>query len=146
MILTFKSEFPVDTEALFAFCTSTDGFVRHFPMAVRWHTGPARWGADDVLDFSFRTFGIWSRYVARITQFVPGISFTDEMQSGIYRRCAHTHEFRAQGTGTVLVDIVDFSLGYGGLADRLIGLPLITRTFRRRHDLLERHFGGRIMP
>ncbi len=138
MQLTLETTFPVEPDALFAVCASRAGFVGHFPFPVRWHAGPSSWRNDDVIDFSFRMFGLWSRYVARITHFVPGKTFTDEMQTGIYRRCRHTHRFEAHPDGTRLVDIVDFTLGYGTAIDRTIGLPLLRRTFRDRHALLRR--------
>lgn len=143
MQMMLKSTFPMPPDDLFDFCASREGFVAHFPFPVRWHSGPSHWKRADILDFSFRMFGIWSRYVARITNFVPGSTFTDEMASGIYRSCTHTHRFSRDGDGTLLVDIVEFTLGYGSAIDRLIGLPLIGRTFRMRHELLHRRFGGR---
>ena len=59
------------------------------------------------------------------------------MLKGIYRAFRHKHEFKSSGGRTCVTDTVEFTFGLGKMIDRLIGLPTLRRTFKKRHRLLK---------
>jgi len=61
-----------------------------------------------------------------------GALFVDEMQAGPLARWRHTHRFEARGTGTDLIDEIEFATGYGAVADAGFRLGL-TVAFALRH-------------
>lgn len=89
------------------------------------------------MDFRYRVCGIWLRHRAEIISLEPNQSFTDLMLKGIYRAFRHTHEFKSSGGRTCVTDTVEFTFGLGKMIDRLIGLPTLRRTFKKRHRLLK---------
>lgn len=131
---------PAAPEEVFAYSTSLRGFCSQFPFKVKWHAGPDCWACDDVLDFSYRVAGVWMRHRAQVIEFRHGERFVDEMTQGLYKHFRHTHRFDPERQGTRVRDEVEFSLGYGRLVDRLIGLPTLDSTFRKRHAALRAHF------
>jgi hypothetical protein len=57
-------------ERAFAFCSSMQGFCRHFPLAIDWRSGEATgWSVGSKLDFSMG-LGDWldSRVFGRLEQ------------------------------------------------------------------------------
>lgn len=131
---------PAAPDEVFDYCATVEGFRTQFPFPVRWLEGPASWQGGDVLDFRYRVGGIWMRHRARIVEFERGRCFVDEMTDGLYRSFRHTHRFIADGDRTCVRDQIEFSMGYGNLVDRLIGLPTLGSTFRKRHAALLAHF------
>ena len=55
-------------ETVFAFCSSRDGFERHFPHKVSWKDGPDEWCEHSEVTFQFRYLRLWLNYRARITR------------------------------------------------------------------------------
>ncbi|HVF75350.1 MAG TPA: SRPBCC family protein [Acidimicrobiales bacterium] len=63
----------------------------------------------DEVTWKARHFGITWRVRSRITAAEPPTTFTDEMQSGPFRRWCHVHRFEAHPAGTLMVDEVDYA-------------------------------------
>lgn len=133
---------PVPPQEVFNYSTTIEGFRKQFPFKVKWHDGPERWHANDVLDFSYRVAGVWMRHRAHVVEWRPGQCFVDEMTHGLYKYFRHTHEFIPDRHGTRVRDQVEFSLGFGKFIDKLIGLPTLANTFKKRHAALAAHFGA----
>ena len=131
---------PAPPDEVFDYCVTAEGFRTQFPFAVRWLEGPQTWRGGDVIDFRYRVAGLWMRHRASIVTYERGRCFVDEMTQGIYRSFRHAHHFTACDGGTCVRDQIDFTLGFGRLADRLIGLPTLARTFGKRHAALLAHF------
>ncbi len=49
------------------------------------------------------------RLTSRITAFERPRMFTDEMQSGAFKRLCHTHTFESRDGGTLMIDELDFA-------------------------------------
>jgi ligand-binding SRPBCC domain-containing protein len=120
-------------EAVFAFCSSREGFERHFPHPVRWESGPAQWHQHSELVFRFRYLRWWVSYRTRLTRWEPNRRFVDEMVAGPYKRFVHTHSFEPAADGTLYTDHVAFSTGFGRWIDRTVALKQIQSTFKERH-------------
>jgi ligand-binding SRPBCC domain-containing protein len=80
-----------------------------------------------------------------VTDFKRNEYFVDKMTHGLYRHFQHTHRFRPDNGGTRVQDEIEFSLGFGSLVDKLVGMPTLHGTFKKRHAALLAHFsrGGR---
>jgi ligand-binding SRPBCC domain-containing protein len=67
------------------------------------------------IEYRLRLHGIPLRWTSRISEYVEGESFADEMITGPYRRWYHRHRFRAVPGGVEMEDVVDYSLPFGVL-------------------------------
>lgn len=106
---------------------------------------PAVLEAGTEVRLSVRPFGVGrrTRWTSRITdrEEEPGEAwFRDEMVDGPFRRWVHTHRFRADAGGTIVVDHVDFALPrvpwLSPLAKPGFG-AMFRHRHRRLHELLE---------
>lgn len=88
---------------------------------VSMPAGPISVG--DRIEYTIRLFGIPMRWVTRITQYEPGVLFTDVQEKGPYRRWEHTHTFREIEGGVAMSDVVDYTLPFGIAG--LIGWPIV---------------------
>ena len=76
------------------------------------------------------------RHRAEVEEHERGALFTDTMRKGPYRTFRHTHRFEPSAGGTRMTDTIEFTTGLGTLIDRLIGVPILKYTFRKRHEAL----------
>ena len=76
------------------------------------------------------------RHRAEVEEHERGALFTDTMCKGPYRTFRHTHRFEPSAGGTCMTDTIEFTTGLGALIDRLIGVPILKYTFRKRHEAL----------
>jgi ligand-binding SRPBCC domain-containing protein len=105
-------------------------------------------GAGSEFVFSFRPLpGVALRmnWCARIEEWVPGSYFRDTQLSGPMHRWSHRHEFRAERRegveGALILDLVDFEIGYGWpgrLLERFFVLPSMNKSFTSRQQQVER--------
>ena len=52
------------------------------------------------------------------------------------------NRFDRENGGTRVRDEVEFSFGWGGLVDKLIGIPTLHSTFKKRYAALRANFDG----
>jgi len=100
------------------------------------------------IDYELSLFGVPLRWRTRITEFVPGVRFVDEQESGPYALWRHTHTFEASGNATRMRDRVEYRepLGLlGRIAHALFVERTLNRIFDFRRDEIARHF-ARAMP
>lgn len=69
----------------------------------------------DLVTFEGRHFGIRQRFTARITQMQRPHRFVDEMINGSFKWLLHSHEFYPEGTGTLMVDVLEWQAPWGPL-------------------------------
>ncbi|HUR17849.1 MAG TPA: SRPBCC family protein [Acidimicrobiales bacterium] len=79
-----------------------------------------------------RHLGLVWRITSRITEFDRPRRFVDEMVRGPFARFRHEHRFESQGTGTLLIDLVEFAMPLGLLANGPAGMYL-RRLMRTRN-------------
>ena len=124
-------------EKIFSFCSSKEGFLSHFPYRCRWKTGCSKWEYGTDFSFEFRYLGVWFTHSAKISGFTQNEYFEDTMQRGLYKYFVHQHIFEPHGVGVKYTDKVIFSLGFGDLADRTVGLKTMEKLFSSRHKRMK---------
>jgi ligand-binding SRPBCC domain-containing protein len=69
------------------------------------------------------------RWKSEITRWSPPVEFEDTQLRGPYAKWVHTHRFTETTDGTVIEDVVRYSLPFGTVG--LIALPLVRRQLDR---------------
>ena len=103
---------------VFAFFADASNLEAMTPPALRFEIRtpmPVAVQAGTLIDYRLRLFGVPFDWRTRIETFEPNVRFSDVQLRGPYRRWHHLHEFFAAGTGTVVVDTVDYELPLGPL-------------------------------
>ncbi|WP_101297199.1 SRPBCC family protein [Halegenticoccus soli] len=145
-------------EAVWEFHSRVSGLEALTPgwmgLSIERIRGPDGTDDPDVLEagsqvkMSLRPFGVGprQRWVSRITERrrEDGRAvFEDDMVGGPFRRWVHTHEFTADGGGTIVDDAVEYELPFGGCGAALgpfarVGFePMFRYRHRRTKELLE---------
>jgi ligand-binding SRPBCC domain-containing protein len=93
------------------------------------------------IDYSLSLAGIPLKWRTHITCWEPGRRFVDEQESGPYALWRHTHEFEAQGSTTVVRDLVEYRepLGVlGWVAHVAFVQRTLVKIFDYRHEQVAR--------
>ena len=85
------------------------------------------------ITYGLRLHGIPMRWESRISEFVDGDSFADEMLSGPYRRWYHRHLFRDVEGGVEIEDVVEYALPFGPIG-RLVHSLFVRRQLQQIFD------------
>ncbi|MDA7881060.1 SRPBCC family protein [Akkermansiaceae bacterium] len=88
--------------------------------------------------------GVWMPWVTEIKAVTEGESFIDEQRSGPYRFWHHRHYLEPKDGGTLMRDLVHYSVGkwiIGEMAHRLYVRKKLERIFSFRRRILEERFG-----
>ena len=99
---------------------------------------------DQRFRYRFRLFGIPFRWVTHIKE-VGEDHFVDIQERGPYRSFRHLHLFVEYRGGTLMVDRIDYELGYGPLSFLVNGLavrPMLASIFGYRRVEAQRSLGG----
>ena len=86
--------------------------------------------------------GVRFRMTSRITRMEAPASFTDEQVRGPFKYLRHTHEFRPDFGGTLMVDTVEFAapLGpLGRLVEKLVLARYMQNLIEKRNRFLVTH-------
>ena len=86
-------------------------------------------GLGEEVTWRARQFGVWQRVSSRITMYERPVHFRDSMVRGAFRRFDHDHFFAAEGAGTVMRDVFDFT-SPGGWLGWLAERAFLTRYLR----------------
>ncbi|MBR9758801.1 SRPBCC family protein [bacterium] len=87
--------------------------------------------------------GFWIPWVTEIKSVKEGESFIDEQRSGPYRFWHHRHCFESKDGGTLMRDLVHYSVGLsflGEIAHALYVRKKLERIFAFRRKILEERF------
>lgn len=91
------------------------------------------------IEYRISLRGLPISWLTEISAYQPPEMFVDRQLRGPYRTWIHTHRFRSERGGTLLLDHVEFDM-LGGM---VVG-PLVRRELRRiftyRHEALLAHF------
>jgi ligand-binding SRPBCC domain-containing protein len=91
--------------------------------------------------FEGRHFGVKQRLVLRVVQYDPPRLFVDQMIEGSFKSFRHTHELNDQAGKTQMVDILEWTSGYGILGrfvDQLLLKRHLTGLVLKRNERLKR--------
>jgi len=76
----------------------------------------------------------------RIIQMEKGVSFTDEMTDGDFKRMRHQHFFKPAENGTILIDLFEFEIPYGPfgkLFNRIYLTGYLRRLLEARNQVIK---------
>ena len=141
MNYTKTIEINAPVEQVFKFCTSPNGFENHFPHSIHWINTEKEWKNGSIIEFKFRYLSIWLYWKAEIIEYQQNKLFVDILRSNFpYKYFRHSHLFESQRDKTIYTDKIEFSLGFGNLIDKLIGIPILESTFNQRHINMKNYF------
>lgn len=106
---------------------------------------PIAMQSGTLIDYSIRLFGAPMRWRTVIEEFAPGVRFVDRQLKGPYQLWRHTHEFQETSAGTVMTDLVRYSIPYGpigALARRMFVARTLERIFDYRYRMIGEIFGA----
>ena len=86
-----------------------------------------------IIDYEIRLFGIPFKWKTLITDWQPGIKFTDEQLKGPYKTWIHTHHFEAVGSKTVMRDRVEYR-PKGGILSPIIHYFFVKKQVKKIFD------------
>lgn len=89
-----------------------------------------RMSLGDTVTWEATHFFMRQRLTSKIVAYERPHTFVDEMQRGAFARWRHTHRFIEQGSGTLMVDDVDFASPLGVLG-KLVDAFLLERYMTR---------------
>ncbi|MEI2277418.1 SRPBCC family protein [Paenarthrobacter ilicis] len=83
--------------------------------------------------------GVRFRMTSRIVRMEAPSSFSDEQVKGPFKYLRHTHEFRPDGTGTLMVDTIEFAAPFGLLGravEKLVLGRYMQNLIEKRNEFL----------
>lgn len=109
---------PRPLAATFAFFDRPENLARITPPWLGFELltpGPIVMARGLTLDHRVRLCGVPMRWRSLIREYDPPYRFQDVQLVGPYRRWEHTHRFRAEGSGTLVEDLVVYEPPLGPL-------------------------------
>jgi ligand-binding SRPBCC domain-containing protein len=97
------------------------------------------------IEYKIRLLGVPMDWKSVIAEYEPPFRFVDEQVKGPYRYWHHSHEFRPEGSGTGVIDSVDYALALDPLsriAHALMVRHQLNAIFRYRQEALSKIFQG----
>jgi len=91
-------------------------------------------------------FGVSQRMTSKIVALDAPDTFTDEMQSGPFKRWRHTHTFEPHPAGTLMIDHVDFASPFallGAAFDAVFLRKFMTAVLIAQNEYLKEAAEGR---
>lgn len=92
-----------------------------------------------LIEYRISLHGIPMSWLTEIAAYQPPDMFVDRQVRGPYRTWIHTHQFRPERGGTLLLDHVEFDMLGVALVGPLVRRDLL-RIFTYRHEALLAHF------
>lgn len=137
----FESSQRVDLpiERVFDFFSRPENLERITPPWLKFRIvtpGPIEMEEGTLIDYRLRVKGIPFRWRSEITVWDPPHRFVDVQRVGPYRKWEHTHSFRTDGEGTIVVDEVDYAVPGGTLIERLFVRRDVRSIFEHRSRVL----------
>ena len=95
-----------------------------------------------LIDYKLRVHMIPIRWQSEISEWEPPYRFVDQQLRGPYSLWYHDHTFEEQDGGTLVCDVVDYSVPGGGLVNRFFVQRKLRRIFEYRRAKLREVFRG----
>lgn len=104
----------------------------------------------EIIEYSVKALpGIWIPWISEIKALKEGESFVDDQISGPFKFWHHRHSFESIPGGTVVKDLIHYSLGFGPfgeIARKLVVQNQLDEMFHHRRVTLEEKFGKLTLP
>lgn len=146
--LSAEMYIPQPREDVFAFFADAMRLEDLTPPWLHFHVltpPPIAMHEGTLIDYRLRIHGLPMRWQSRISLWDPPYQFADEQTRGPYRLWRHTHQFEAQGAGTLCRDIVEYRAPGGWPIDRLFVRPDLRKIFGYRQRRLAELFPASAM-
>jgi ligand-binding SRPBCC domain-containing protein len=92
-----------------------------------------------LIEYRISLHGVPMSWLTEISAYDPPRMFVDRQLKGPYRTWIHTHQFRPDRGGTLLLDQVEFDMLGGSLVAPFVKRDL-RKIFTHRHEALLAHF------
>jgi len=135
---------PRPLEEVFAFFSQAGNLDKLTPEWVHFEIltpEPIEMQVGTILDYRIRMRGIPLRWQSEITVWEPCERFVDVQREGPYRSWHHEHSFQAHNAGTIIRDVVDYSVPLGGFVHYWFVKPDLIKMFNYRQEQTEVLFG-----
>ncbi len=133
-------------EEAFAFFSDANNLPAITPKHLHFQIltpGPIRIEAGARIDYQLKLYGFPVKWATLIESWDPPRQFVDVQLRGPYRVWRHTHRFAAEGTGTRIMDDVEYELPFGPLGrvvEALWARREIGKIFSYRAGVISRRF------
>jgi ligand-binding SRPBCC domain-containing protein len=100
-------------EEVFAFFSKAENLNQLTPEKLHFKILtplPIKMGKDTLIDYKIRLGGVTFKWRTEITEWEPPYRFVDVQLKGPYKVWIHEHLFKANGSGTTMIDTVDYLL------------------------------------
>jgi ligand-binding SRPBCC domain-containing protein len=137
-----------DREEVFAFFEDAGNLAAITPPFLDFQIltkPPIAMRVGTLIDYRIKLFGLPVDWRTEIEIYEPSTRFIDRQLRGPYRSWRHTHTFRDVPGGTLMVDHVDYAIGFGPFgtfAHHLFVERTLDRIFDYRAEVVARRFGG----
>ena len=125
-------------EDTFAFFSNAANLERLTPRWINFRIRtplPIEMREGAVIDYRIVLYGVPIPWRTRIDVWEPGVRFVDRQLAGPYRWWHHEHRFEREGSGTRVIDHVEFVPRAAWLTSRMV-LRDVGRIFTFRQDAL----------
>lgn len=95
------------------------------------------------IDYQLRIHGLPIRWRSLISAWQPPYRFVDEQVRGPYTLWHHEHTFEERDTGTLIRDVVNYSVPGGWIINTLFVQRDLEKIFDYRRKQMQQRFGGR---
>ncbi len=147
-LLATDQWFPVPRETVFPFFGDAGNLEAitppwlHFevltPRPIEMHPG-------QLIDYKLRLHYVPICWRTEISAWEPPFRFVDRQLKGPYHFWVHEHTFQEQEGGTLVRDRVEYQCPGGRLVHALLVRRDLERIFTFRRQVLERHFGTKLV-
>jgi len=150
-ISKFENEFrltadlilPCPIDKLFPFFSDAKNLEMITPLFLNCKIvsqGAIKMRAEAVIDYHLRFHGLPIRWKTLISHWDPPHLFVDEQLRGPYRYWIHRHTFEAQGSETIIRDLVRYQVYGGSLIHDLFVKSDLIKIFTFRQEWLAKRF------
>jgi len=94
-----------------------------------------------VLEYRFQLYAVPIKWRTKIVLVEPPLRFVDIQEKGPYAFFRHTHDFRAVGDQTEMMDRVEYAIPFGPLGE-IARLLFVDRSLREIFDYRQRELGA----
>ncbi len=145
MMHTLRREqwIPRPLDEVFAFFSDAGNLAELTPPGLGFRIltpCPIRIEAGTQIRYRIGLHGIPVKWTTEIRRWEPPFLFTDVQLSGPYQLWHHTHRFAAQNGGTLMKDVVRYSLPLGPIG-RIANALLVRRDLQKIFDYRRRRVG-----